>query len=54
MSKFFESPTIAELASMIEEGGHTLHEQDELEQLLKEIEGMSPEQLQATLTQELP
>jgi acyl transferase domain-containing protein len=54
MSKFFESPTIAGLTSMIEEDERHAHERDELEQLLKEIEEMSPEQLQATLTQELP
>jgi phthiocerol/phenolphthiocerol synthesis type-I polyketide synthase E len=50
MRSFFEAPTIAGLARLIEE--KMKDEEDdfsELDELLKEIEGMSPEELKASL-----
>ncbi|HEY6807004.1 MAG TPA: beta-ketoacyl synthase N-terminal-like domain-containing protein [Pyrinomonadaceae bacterium] len=50
MRSFFEAPTIAGLARLIEEKINGEEEDfSELEELLKEIEGMSPEELKASL-----
>jgi NAD(P)-dependent dehydrogenase (short-subunit alcohol dehydrogenase family)/acyl carrier protein len=53
LSSLFESPTIAGLATAISEIQHRGKESEEIEHMLEEIEGLSPEELQAYLVQEL-
>lgn len=53
LSRLFESPTIAGLATAISEIQHRGKESEEIEHMLEEIEGLSPEELQAYLVQEL-
>jgi acyl transferase domain-containing protein/acyl carrier protein len=49
MNSLFEAPTVAEQAIVISETQRKEHELEELEQMLKEIEGLSAEDLEAKL-----
>jgi acyl transferase domain-containing protein/acyl carrier protein len=53
LNALFESPTAAGLAAAIAETRLREKEAEELERLLREIESLSPAELQATLAQEL-
>ena len=53
LSTLFETPTAAGLAAAIAETRLREKEAEELERLLREIESLSPDELQATLAQEL-
>jgi acyl transferase domain-containing protein len=53
LNTLFESPTAAGLAAAIEETRLREKEAEEIERLLREIESLSPAELQATLAQEL-
>ncbi len=53
LNTLFESPTVAGLAAAIETIQARAREAVEIERLLKEIESLSPEELQATLAREL-
>ncbi|MDT5268375.1 MAG: hypothetical protein QOH49_561 [Acidobacteriota bacterium] len=53
LSRLFESPTVAGLTEAIEESRQSAKETEEIERLLLEIEGLSPEELQAHLSGEL-
>jgi acyl transferase domain-containing protein len=53
LSRLFESPTVAGLTAAIEEGRQSAKETEEIERLLLEIEGLSPEELQSYLSEEL-
>jgi acyl carrier protein len=54
LSRLFESPTVAELAADISEIRRQALENEEIERMLKEIEDLSPDELQAHLVQEFP
>jgi acyl transferase domain-containing protein/acyl carrier protein len=53
LSRLFESPTIAGLSTVINGMQRQEKENEEIERMLKEIEGLSPDELQAHLVQEL-
>jgi acyl carrier protein len=53
LSTLFETPTAAGLAAAIAETRLREKEAEEIERLLREIESLSPDELQATLAQEL-
>ncbi|MET0622968.1 MAG: SDR family NAD(P)-dependent oxidoreductase [Pyrinomonadaceae bacterium] len=53
LSRLFESPTVAGLTAAIEESRQGSKETEEIERLLREIEGLSAEELQAHLSDEL-
>ncbi|HEY4424233.1 MAG TPA: SDR family NAD(P)-dependent oxidoreductase [Pyrinomonadaceae bacterium] len=53
LNTLFESPTAAGLAAAIAETRVREKEAEEIERLLREIESLSPDELQATLAQEL-
>jgi acyl carrier protein len=53
LSTLFETPTAAGLAAAIAEARLREKEAEEIERLLREIESLSPDELQATLAQEL-
>jgi acyl transferase domain-containing protein/acyl carrier protein len=53
LNTLFESPTAAGLAAAIEQTRLREKEAEEIERLLREIESLSPAELQATLAQEL-
>ena len=53
LSRLFETPTAAGLAAAIAETRLREKEAEEIERLLREIESLSPSELQATLAQEL-
>jgi hypothetical protein len=53
LSRLFESPTVAGLTAAIEDGRQSAKETEEIERLLLEIEGLSPEELQSYLSEEL-
>ena len=53
LSSLFESPTVAGLTAAIEESRQGTKETEEIERLLREIEGLSAEELQAHLSDEL-
>jgi acyl carrier protein len=53
LNRLFETPTAAGLAAAIAETRLREKEAEEIERLLREIESLSPDELQATLTQEL-
>ena len=53
LSRLFESPTVAGLTEAIEESRQSAKEAEEIERLLLEIEGLSAEELQAHLSEEL-
>jgi acyl transferase domain-containing protein len=53
LSRLFETPTAGGLAAAIAETRVREKEAEEIERLLKEIESLSPSELQATLAQEL-
>lgn len=53
LSTLFETPTAAGLAAAIAETRLREKEAEEIERLLREIESLTPDQLQATLAQEL-
>ncbi|HEY0544287.1 MAG TPA: beta-ketoacyl synthase N-terminal-like domain-containing protein [Pyrinomonadaceae bacterium] len=53
LNTLFESPTVAGLAAAIESIQSRAREAEEIERLLKEIESLTPDELQATLAREL-
>jgi acyl transferase domain-containing protein len=53
LNTLFESPTVAGLTAGIEERQAREQESEEIERLLREIESLSPDELQATLAREL-
>ena len=53
LNTLFESPTVVGLATAISEMRLREKEAEEIERLLREIESLSPDELQATLAQEL-
>jgi acyl transferase domain-containing protein len=53
LNRLFESPTVEGLALAVEESRHKAKETEEIERLLMEIEGLSPDELQAHLSEEL-
>jgi acyl transferase domain-containing protein len=53
LNTLFESPTVAGLATAIESIQSRAREAEEIERLLKEIESLTPDELQATLAREL-
>lgn len=53
LNTLFESPTVAGLATAIESIQARAREAEEIERLLKEIESLTPDELQATLAREL-
>ncbi len=53
LNRLFEAPTVEGLARAVEESRQKAKETEEIERLLREIEGLSPEELQAHLSQEL-
>jgi NAD(P)-dependent dehydrogenase (short-subunit alcohol dehydrogenase family)/acyl carrier protein len=53
LNALFESPTVAGLAAAIESIQSRAREAEEIERLLKEIESLTPDELQATLAREL-
>jgi acyl transferase domain-containing protein len=53
LNRLFESPTVEGLARAVEESRQKAKETEEIERLLKEIEGLSLDELQAHLSQEL-
>lgn len=53
LNNFFESPTVAGLAARITESRLKEHEAAEIERLLREIESLAPQDLQASLAQEV-
>lgn len=53
LNRLFETPTAAGLAAAIAETRLREKEAEEIERLLQEIESLSPDELQATLVQEL-
>ncbi len=53
LNRLFESPTIEGLACAVEESRQKAKETEEIERLLREIEGLSLDELQSHLSQEL-
>jgi acyl carrier protein len=53
LNRLFESPTVEGLARAVEESRQKAIETEEIERLLKEIEGLSADELQSHLSQEL-
>ncbi|HEV2707210.1 MAG TPA: SDR family oxidoreductase [Pyrinomonadaceae bacterium] len=53
LNRLFEAPTVEGLARAVEESRQKAKENEEIERLLKEIEGLSLDELQAHLSQEL-
>lgn len=53
LNTLFEAPTVAGLAAAIESIQSRAREAEEIERLLKEIESLTPDELQATLAREL-
>jgi acyl transferase domain-containing protein len=53
LNRLFESPTVEGLALAVEESRQKAIETEEIERLLMEIEGLSPDELQTHLSQEL-
>jgi aryl carrier-like protein len=53
LRNLFESPTVAGLAAAIEQKQSEAQEAEEMGRLLREIEALSPEELQTSLAREL-
>jgi acyl carrier protein len=53
LSRLFEAPTVAGLGSIVEESQQKAKEAEEIERLLREVEGLSLDELQAHLSREV-